>query len=76
VVRRFARARSREHRLECLANPLLVGERNENDARSVARFVKRPDQELGQEAGEDFDQASAEMQPGTVEALLEAEPRS
>jgi hypothetical protein len=48
--------KSEESRLESLADPSKFGGLDENDPKSVARFVKRMGKELGEDAGEDFDQ--------------------
>ena len=50
---------SEETRLEKLADPALLGEIDENDPRSVAKFMKA----VGKEMGEDFDE--------DVDALVE-----
>jgi len=61
---RFAMARSEEDRLERLADPTALGEVDENDPKSVARFMKRVGKELGEEGGEDFEQAMEEAERG------------
>lgn len=61
---RFAMARSEEDRLEKLADPSALGDIDENDPKSMARFMKRMGKELGEEAGEDFDQAIEELEAG------------
>jgi len=47
---RFAMPRSEERRLESLADPSRSSGLDENDPRSVARWMRR----MGQEAGEDL----------------------
>lgn len=59
---RFAIARSEESRLERLADEASLAGLDENDPRSVARWVKRMGQELGEDMGEDFEQALEEME--------------
>lgn len=73
---RFALARNEEDRLERLADDAALAGVDENDPKSVARFMRRMGQELGQEAGEDFHQPIAEIQPGAVRDSPEAEPQS
>lgn len=58
---RFAIARSEESRLERLADEASLAGLDENDPKSVARWVKRMGQELGEDMGEDFEQALEEM---------------
>jgi len=48
--------KSEESRLESLADPSKFGDLDENDPKSVARFMKRMGKELGEDLGEDFDQ--------------------
>ncbi len=58
---RFASPKSEEARLESLADPSALGDVDENDPKSVARFMKRMGREMGEEfGGEDFEQALEE----------------
>src|SRR5262249_39729076 len=57
VMSRFATVKSEEARLESLADPSSVGDLDENDPASVARFMKRMGREMGDELGDDFDEA-------------------
>jgi len=71
---RFAMARSEEDRLERLADDAELSGLDENDPRSVARFMKKMGRELGEDGGEEFEQAMAEMEqeqsgPGPEESL-------
>lgn len=59
VLSRFAAPKSEEARLESLADPSSLGGLDENDPHSVARFMKK----MGEEMGEDV---------GDVDALMEA----
>ncbi len=68
LVSRVAFLRSEESRLESLADPSSLGGLDENDPKSVARWMKKMGKEMGEEAGEDFDaevdRAVEEMGPG------------
>ena len=55
MISRVARVRSEESRLEALADPSKLGDIDEKDPASMARFMKRMGKELGEETGEDFD---------------------
>ena len=55
VMSRFTRVRSEEDRLESVADPSSMGDLDENDPRSVARFMKKMGQEFGDDLGDDFD---------------------
>lgn len=54
---RFATVKSEEARLESLADPSSLGDLDENDPSSVARFMKKMGRELGEDLGDDFDSA-------------------
>ena len=55
LMSRFATVKSEEDRLESLADPAKFGGLDEDDPRSVARFMKKMGQEMGEDLGEDFD---------------------
>ena len=59
--------RSEESRLERLADPSRLGDLDEEDPRSVARWVKKMGKELGEDMGEDFE----EMMEETMEEEAE-----
>ncbi|MGQ9633390.1 MAG: FmdB family zinc ribbon protein [Bryobacteraceae bacterium] len=61
---RFAMTRSEEDRLDRLADDAELAGLDENDPKSVARFMKKMGQELGEDAGEDFEQAMEELERG------------
>ena len=54
---RFATVKSEEARLEAIADSSGFGDLDENDPRSVARFMKKMGSEFGDDLGEDFDSA-------------------
>ena len=56
LVSRVAVRRSEETRLESLADPSSLGGLDENDPKSVARWMKKMGREMGEETGEDFDE--------------------
>jgi len=60
IMSRFAAVRSEEDRLESLADPSKWGDIDENDPKSVARFVKKMGKEMGEDLGEDIDQLADE----------------
>ena len=53
---RFAAPKSEDARLEALADPSAFAGLDENDPRSVAKFVKKMGQEMGEDVG-DLEQA-------------------
>jgi hypothetical protein len=54
---RFATPKSEEARLESLADEGNLGDLDENDPASVARFMKKMGREFGDDLGEDFESA-------------------
>jgi putative FmdB family regulatory protein len=67
VVSRVNVVKSEEDRLESLADPSRLGGLDENDPKSVARWMKKMGKEMGEEmGGEDFDQM-------VDEAMVESE---
>jgi putative FmdB family regulatory protein len=61
---RFATPKSEEARLESMADPSALGDLDENDSASVARWMKKFGKEMGEDLGEDFDQAMEEEMAG------------
>jgi putative FmdB family regulatory protein len=61
---RFASPKSEDARLESLADPSALSGLDENDPRSVAKFMKRMGAEMGEDMGEDIEQAIEEEMAG------------
>ena len=68
VMSRFATVKSEEARLESLADGGGLGDLDENDPASVARFMKKMGREFGDELGDDFDSAVDEATAEAGEA--------
>ena len=64
---RFAAPKSEEARLESLADPSSFGDVDENDPRSMARFMKKMGREMGEDVGDDLDEALEEAGNGPSE---------
>ena len=60
---RFASPKSEDARLDALADPSALGGLDENDPRSVAKFMKKMGQEMGDDVG-DLEQAMEEEMAG------------
>jgi putative FmdB family regulatory protein len=60
LMSRFATVKSEDDRLESLADPAQYGDLDENDPRSVARFMKKMGAEMGEDLGDDVDAAMDE----------------
>jgi putative FmdB family regulatory protein len=65
---RFASPKSEDARLESLADPSSLAGIDENDPRSVAQFMKKMGRELGEDVGDEFDQAIEEEMAGGASA--------
>ena len=57
---RFATVKSEDARLDALADSSSLGDLNENDPGSVARFMKKMGREFGDDLGDDFESAMDE----------------
>jgi putative FmdB family regulatory protein len=65
LMSRFAMVRSEEARLESLSDPSQLGDLDENDPKSMARWVKRMGSELGDElGGPELDEMVNEIEAG------------
>ena len=67
IMSRFAAPKSEEARMEALADPSKFGDVDENDPKSMARFMKKIGKEMGEDMGEDFDEAMESMEEGGLE---------
>ncbi len=56
VLSRVRVIRSEESRMESLADPSKWGDLDENDPKSMAKWMKKMGKELGEDMGEDVDQ--------------------
>jgi putative FmdB family regulatory protein len=56
VLSRVRVVRSEESRMESLADPSKWGGLDENDPKSMAKWMKRMGKEMGEDMGEDVDQ--------------------
>jgi len=68
LISRFALVRGEEARMERLADEAALAGVDEQDPKSVARWMRRMGQELGEEGGAEFDQAIEEMEHGGPES--------
>ena len=71
---RFATPKSEDARLDALADSSAMGGVDENDPRSVARFMKRMGQEMGEDLGGDVDEAIEAEMAGGAEGAGEGGP--
>ncbi|MCS6926330.1 MAG: zinc ribbon domain-containing protein [Candidatus Binatia bacterium] len=67
LLSRFATIKSDEARLDALADPSNFSGFDENDPKSMARWMRKMGKELGEEfSGEEFDQMLEEMEAGKL----------
>jgi putative FmdB family regulatory protein len=65
LLSRFAMPKSDEARMDSLSDPTAIGGLDENDPKSVARWMRRMGKEMGEDVGgEDFDSMMDEMESG------------
>lgn len=56
LISRVGLLKSEESRLESLADPTKLGDLDENDPKSLARWMKKFGREMGEELGPDFEE--------------------
>lgn len=65
LMSRFAMVKSEESRLDALADPSNLSGIDENDPKSMARWMRKMGKEMGDEfSGDEFDQMVDEMEAG------------
>src|SRR5207237_2092791 len=64
LMSRFAMVRSEGSRLDDLSDPSSLSGLDENDPKSMARWMRKMGKELGEDAGDDFDEMVDEMETG------------
>ena len=68
IMSRFAAPKSEEARLESLADPSKFGDVDENDPKSMARFMKKMGKEMGEDLGDELDAALEDSEGNGVGA--------
>ena len=64
LMSRFAMVRSEESRLDALSDPSALDGVDENDPKSMARWMKKMGSELGEDLGDDFDEMVDDVASG------------
>ena len=64
LISRVALLRSEESRLESLADPSSMGDLDENDPRSVARWMRKMSEETGEDMGPEFHEMVGRLEAG------------
>jgi putative FmdB family regulatory protein len=63
-ISRVAVLRSEESRLDSLADPASMGDLDENDPKSLARFMRKMAGETGEDLGPEFDEVVGRLEAG------------
>ena len=67
LMSRFAMVKSEEARLDALADPSNLSGIDENDPKSMARWMRKMGKEMGDEfSGDEFEHMVDEMEAGTM----------
>ena len=75
LVSRVAVVKSEEARLDSLADDASLGDLDENDPKSMARWMRKMSSEAGEDMGEEFDEAIDRMESGqSLEDIEQAMP--
>ncbi len=64
LVSRVRVVRSEESRLEDLADPASFGDLDESDPRSIARFMRKMGDEVGEDMGSEFEEVVDRLESG------------
>jgi hypothetical protein len=67
--------RSEESRLDDLADPSMLGDLDEDDPKSIARWMRKMSDEVGEEMPQEFDEVVDRLESGqSPEEIEEAMP--
>ena len=66
LASRVARVTNEDARLDRLGDPSALGEVDENDPASIARWAKKLGREMGEDLGDEFDSAMDELAAGQM----------
>lgn len=71
LISKVAVLRSEESRLDSLADPSSLGDLDENDPRSIARWMRKMSEETGEDMGPEFDEMVDRLEAGENPEELE-----
>ncbi len=75
LVSRVAQIKSEDARLDAMADDAALADIDENDPRSMARWMKKMAAEVGEDMGDEFHEAIDRMEAGqSLEEIEEAMP--
>jgi putative FmdB family regulatory protein len=64
LVSKVAAIKSEDARLDALSDPSSFGDVDENDPKSMARFMRKMGNEMGEEMGPEFDEMVGRLEAG------------
>jgi len=73
LISTFAVVKSEESRLAELGDPDNLGDLDESDPRSMARWARKMSQEMGEDMGPEFDEMVERMEAGEIPDELAGE---
>ncbi len=73
LISRVRVSRSEDSRMESLADPANFGDVDENDPRSIGKFMRRMGSEMGEDMGPDFDEMVGRLEAGEGPESIEAD---
>jgi len=71
LISKVAVLRSEESRLDSLADPSALGDLDENDPRSIARWMRKMSEETGEDMGPEFHEMVDRLEAGESPEELE-----
>ena len=66
LLSRFAMVRSEDDRFDSLTSDAALGDVDENDPKSMARWARKMGQELGEDMGDEFNEMVDQMEAGEM----------
>jgi putative FmdB family regulatory protein len=75
LISRVSVVRSEDSRLDDLADPAMIGDLDEDDPKSIARWMRKMSAETGEEMPQEFDEVIDRLESGqSPEEIEEAMP--
>lgn len=68
--------RSDDARMDSMADPSNFGDVDENDPRSVGKFMRRMGSEMGEDMGPEFDEMIGRLESGEDPEAIESDMQS
>jgi putative FmdB family regulatory protein len=72
LISRVAVVRSEDSRLDDLADPSMLGDLDEDDPKSLARWMRKMSDEVGEEMPQEFDEVIDRLESGQSPEEIEA----